>query len=49
MTWSWLTMLKYIKSKSLQNMGTCYVDVCVAFKAAVMTFPILGCLFQAYW
>ena len=29
-------------------MGTCYVDVCVAFKATVMTFPILGGLFETY-
>jgi hypothetical protein len=28
--------------------GTCYVEVCVAFKAAVNTFPILGGLFQVY-
>jgi len=60
MTWSWLAMLKYIesshlaifgclyKSKSLKNMGTCYVEVYVAFKAAIMTFPILGGLFQVY-
>jgi hypothetical protein len=28
--------------------GLVYVDVCVAFKALVMTFPILGGLFQVY-
>jgi hypothetical protein len=28
--------------------GLVYVDVCVAFKAVVMAFPILGGLFQVY-
>jgi hypothetical protein len=28
--------------------GLVYVDVCVAFKALVMTFSILGGLFQVY-
>jgi hypothetical protein len=29
-------------------MGTCYVNVCVVFKAVVIVFPILGGLFQVY-
>jgi hypothetical protein len=29
-------------------MGTCYVNICVAFKAVVMAFPMLGGLFQVY-
>jgi hypothetical protein len=28
--------------------GLVYVDVCVAFKAIVMTFPILGGLCQVF-
>ena len=29
-------------------MGHVYVNICVVFKAVVMTFPILGGLFQVY-
>jgi hypothetical protein len=29
-------------------MGTCYVNVCVVFKAVVIVFLILGGLFQVY-
>jgi hypothetical protein len=29
-------------------MGTCYVNVCVVFKAVFIVFPILGGLFQVY-
>jgi hypothetical protein len=29
-------------------LGLVYVGVCVAFKAIVKTFPILGRLFQVY-
>jgi hypothetical protein len=34
--------------RGLKTWGLVYVDVCVAFKALVMTFPILGGLFQVY-
>jgi hypothetical protein len=34
--------------RDLKTWGLVYVDVCVAFKTVVMTFPILGGLFEVY-
>jgi hypothetical protein len=42
-------MLKYIELSHLViSWGLVYVVVCVAFKAVVMNFPILGGLFQVF-
>jgi len=38
----------YIGERDLKMWGLVYVGVCVAFKAIVKTFPILGGLFQVY-
>jgi hypothetical protein len=47
-----LVLAGYVKYIELSHLvilwGLVYVVVCVAFKAIVMNFPILGGLFQIY-